>query len=528
MDTPEARASDEFSGHVFQDMSTGALIDDRYRIIEVVGAGGMSAVYLAEHTLDRRKLAIKVLHAEPSARASIVRRFRVEACKAGSLGHPHIVEVFDAGALADGRLFLVMEYLEGHDLARELEEVLVFEAERACVLMRQVALALAAAHGVGIIHRALKPSSVMLARQPSGEVVKLLDFGLAAKVALHAGAAEDPSEAGAHSSEADYMAPEQATSVAPNPALDVYAVGVMLYEMLTGSLPFTARHAFELLNVKLLHPAPSIDARRPGLSPQLVRLIADCLSIDPAARPGDGAALVTRLDEVLAALRRPPGPPGPDDEAPPTGPPVERVRRSAVPPIALAVGVALLAGGAFVWTRPDTAIEAEPAARGTSPPTPAPTPVDAPQAIVPPDPRASPIVPPPGPEPAAKRPESNVKTRARRPLLEPDVAAPEAPAPPAPEPSPDPGASTDEAHLSARCQRIRSKADEARRTQRWSVLRDQSRRRECWADEAEARKLQTKAAMELGDFSGCVSFGSALRDPEVQQWLKLCRMRTDE
>ncbi|WAS90708.1 serine/threonine-protein kinase [Nannocystis punicea] len=526
MDNPEASASDELLAPVDKDMSPETLLDGRYRILEVVGEGGMGAVYLAEHVELQRTVAIKVLHAEPSSRASIARRFRVEACKAGALGHPHIVQVFDAGELADGRLFVVMAYLEGHNLARELEEVLVFEADRACVLMRQAALGLAAAHRAGIVHRALKPSSVMLASEPNGEVVKLIDFGLAAKVALNAGVVEHASEAGAHRTDADYMAPEQATSVAPNPAIDVYAVGVMLYEMLTGSLPFTARHTFELLNFKLLHPAPSIDARRPGLPARLVQLIADCLSIDPAARPASGEALAARLDEVLADLRHPQAPlPFVASAAPiepPTEPPVSVPAPSGRRWIAVAVGVLLVAVAAFVWVRPEAALEAEPEGRAPIPTAPVPTPArEVAEVVVPPPTPA--VAPAPAPEPEPRRPDANAKSQARRPAPVGSAAAPPAPAAEA-----EPNAATDAAHLTVRCQRIRSKAEEARRTQRWSVLRDQSRHRECWASDPERRKLQTKAAMELGDFADCIAIGSSLRDPEVQDWLKLCKRRVDE
>ncbi|PCC67730.1 serine/threonine protein kinase [Nannocystis exedens] len=513
MDNFAASAPDEFVPPAPQDMALGTLIDERYQIVAAIGEGSMGAVYLAEHVEVGQKVAIKVLNPEPSARASIARRFRAEACKAGSLGHPHIVEVFDAGALPDGRLFVVMEHLAGRNLAHELEEVLVFDAERACVLMRQVALALAAAHGAGIVHRALKPSSVMVAAQPGGEVVKLLDFGLAAKIALNAESGEHPSEAGAHSSPADYMAPEQATSVAPTPAIDVYAVGVMLYELLSGSLPFTARHAFELLNIKLLHPAPSIDARRPGLPPRLVRLIADCLSIDPAARPADGAALVPRFDAVLADLRR--QTPLQAEDVAATIEPVRRRRRAW--PVALAVGVVLAAGVAFVaWPRGATEPELAASAPVSPPPAPSPAQAEPPPVVVPPAEPAPVVAPPLPPEPAPRKSEAIGKPAARRPAQEPELAAPAA------------AVSTDEAHLTPRCQRIRTKASEARRAQRWSVLRDQSRHRECWASEAEARKLQTKAAMELADFAGCVAFGAELRDPEVQQWLKLCKLRAEE
>jgi serine/threonine protein kinase len=509
---PELAALEELAIKLEDDFEPGTIIADRYRVLGVIGKGGMGTVYLAEHLEVGRKVAIKVLLAEWSAHQSIARRFRVEARTAGSLGHPNIVQVFDAGALPDGRLFLAMENLEGRDLARELDSVRTLEARRACVLMRQVAMALGAGHRAGIVHRDVKPSNVMLVPQPDGEVAKVLDFGIAANAALNAASTDRLTDPGSLMGTPEYMAPEQATNTPPTPAFDVYAVGVMLYELLTGALPFTAMHTFELLTLKLNRAAPSIDKKRPELPPLLVDLVADCLAIDPAKRPADGDALVVRFDEVLADMRRSSSQLGHAIVA--TRPiktmiSVPRPRQSLarrwlIPAVA---GLAAAAGAVLAISLREPPLEAEPAevVPEVEPPAetpkpeplpvvePAPPPIE-PQKIEPTEPL--PAVIPPDPAPTGKTPKTTHKS-----------------------------VKTGDEYLTPRCQRVRQTAEEARRTQRWSVLRDNSKQRECWASEIEARRLLTKAAMELGDFSACISAGKGLKDPEVQGWLKVCQKR---
>ncbi|HEY8375018.1 MAG TPA: serine/threonine-protein kinase, partial [Nannocystis sp.] len=192
------------------DISPGTILVDRYRVLQVLGRGGMGHVYLGEHLEIGRKVAIKVLLSRWSETESIVRRFKAEARTASSIGHPNIVQVFDAGSLPDGRLFLVMEYLPGRDLEVEMIEVGRFEVERACHLMRQIALALGAGHRAGIIHRDLKPGNVMLVEQGGEEVVKVLDFGIAANAGLVLKSGERLTDPGSLMGTPEYMAPEQA------------------------------------------------------------------------------------------------------------------------------------------------------------------------------------------------------------------------------------------------------------------------------------------------------------------------------
>ncbi|PCC69911.1 serine/threonine protein kinase [Nannocystis exedens] len=526
------------------DFPPGTILVGRYQVLQVLGRGGMGSVYLAEHVEVGRKVAIKVLLSQWSQTDSIVRRFRAEARTASTIGHPNIVQVFDAGALPDRRLFLVMEHLAGRDLEAELiENTTVEPPRRACSIMRQIALALGAGHRAGIVHRDLKPSNIMLVPQPDGEAVKVLDFGIAANTGLIVAGAERITSPGSLMGTPEYMAPEQATNMPARPTFDVYAMGVMLFEMLTGDIPFSASNAFELLAFKLNRPAPSVETRRPGLPPALVQLIADCLATDSADRPPDGDAVAARLDAVLQDMRRetlslnhksgPTSPgAGPDAQLPPVerlvppsasasmraakptpGTTLAPLRREAPRARTATVALALLTVlglGTAVWllrAGPEDPPPAELAA--VVPPAPpaveaAPVPKDisAPPPATPP-PADPPVVEPPPTEPAPPLPEGatarpTAKTGAR------------------------PGS---DAHMSPRCQRVRTSAEEARRTQRWAILRDYSRQRECWASAAEARKLETKALMELGDFTGCMSVGKGLKDQEAQGWLKLCQKR---
>ncbi|MCY1056019.1 serine/threonine-protein kinase [Nannocystis sp. SCPEA4] len=520
------------------DFPPGTVLVERYKVIKVLGRGGMGSVYLAEHIEVGRKVAIKVLLSQWSKTDSIVRRFRAEARTASAIGHPNIVQVFDAGMLPDRRLFLVMEHLAGRDLEAELIENVALEPRRSCVIMRQIALALGAGHRAGVVHRDLKPSNIMLVPQSDGEAVKVLDFGIAANGGLIVSGAERITSPGSLMGTPEYMAPEQATNMPARPTFDVYAMGVMLFEMLSGDIPFSASNAFELLAFKLNRPAPSIETRRPGLPPTLVKLIADCLATDAAERPSDGDTVAARLDQVLQEMRRSstslgleqttPGEPEPADtlgaatafaavEA--SLPPFKSTPGTTLPPVhgpaprqllaLLLLGLLAVGGLALtVWLL-------------RSPPPEPPPPELA--AVVPPAP--TPVEPPPVPKDTSPPPTPT-----------PVEPAPLEPAPLEPAPTPAEGVGArptakngarpgGDAHLTQRCQRVRTSAETARRSQRWAILRDYSRQRECWASAAEARKLETKALMELGDFTGCMSVGKGLKDQEAQGWLKLCQKR---
>ncbi len=513
-----------------QDFPPGEVISERYRILGIVGEGGMGKVYLAEHVEVGRKVALKVLRSEWSMRPSIMKRFRAEARTAGSIGHPNIVQVFDAGTLPDGRLFLVMEHLAGRDLADELYAVQVFDPRRACNIVRHVALALGAGHRAGIIHRDVKPSNVMLVSQPEGEVAKVLDFGIAANPggAVRGERLTDP---GALLGTPEYMAPEQATGDDPTPQFDVYACGVILYEMLSGDLPLSATHGFDLLSLKVHQPSPPLASRVQNLPLALTDLVDECLEIDPDTRPPDGDALAARLDAVLAdmapgttqAVRATPQPaaaiPGTLGPLPAAPPP------SRLPTLGIVIaGVAVLGTIALaLGTRPAVPIEdtidplavaPEPAQKIEPPrPTPPRPEPPRPELVVPPFPEID-----PGGTTAAEAPGGSTGPSG---LSEKTSGGPtpgKADATPRPKPPSDD-------HLSVRCERLRTTAEEARRAQRWAQLRDASRQRECWASAQEARKLHTKALMELGDFAGCLSSGKGLKDQEVQTWLKLCEKR---
>ena len=227
-----------------------------------------------------------------------------------------------------------------------------------------------------------------------------------------------------------------------------------------------------------------------------------------------GAALVTALAEVLAGKRDPLVMSAGDATMPIEAAPRRR-RLATLWPVALTVGVVLAAGGVFVYASPDP----PGGAAEILPPGPEP-----PRELHP-----RPITIPPGSPTPAIAPPPNQPEAKPEPSAEPDASsAPKQPRPPVPRAAPEPAPPASEEHRTARCERVRSRADEARHAQRWSQLRDQSRHRECWASDAEARKLQTKAAMELGDFSGCISLGAGMKDPEVKAWLRLCKMRVDE
>jgi serine/threonine-protein kinase len=262
-----------------EDLS-GQVVDGRYRVIRLLGEGGMGAVYEAEHMEIGRRVAIKIMHAAYSSHPETMARFRQEARAATQIGHPNIVEVTDSGATAAGRLFFVMELLSGVDLAQVMAETRIVPARRALRVTLQICKALHAAHEEGIVHRDLKPENVFLIeREGKGDFVKILDFGIAKKVGLERrGDSQRLTHPGMAMGTPEYMAPEQAAGEDIDRRIDVYATGAMLYEMLTGHLPHEGENLMQVLSRKASQPVTLPSRYRPtmpkGLEVVILRAIA--------------------------------------------------------------------------------------------------------------------------------------------------------------------------------------------------------------------------------------------------------------
>ncbi|MCA9707636.1 MAG: serine/threonine protein kinase, partial [Myxococcales bacterium] len=277
-------------------LEPGVVLADRYRIGRRLGRGGMGTVYLAEHVRVGRAVAVKVLGSDWLGHAEIARRFREEARAASAVGHPNIIEVFDAGELPDGRPYLVMEYLEGADLFTVVERRGALPLDEGCRIMVAVARAIGAAHARGVIHRDLKSENVMVVERAGSRAVKVLDFGIAA---LRNVEGRPSTEVGRVMGTPAYMAPEQAAGARVEAAVDVYALGVLLHEVLTGVLPFASLGPEGMLLAKVSSPAPSVASVRGDLPAELVMLVDQCLAREPHQRPASADAVAERLEGWL-------------------------------------------------------------------------------------------------------------------------------------------------------------------------------------------------------------------------------------
>ncbi|MFW6051097.1 MAG: serine/threonine-protein kinase [Myxococcota bacterium] len=232
-----------------EDPLLGRVIDGRYQVRARIGEGGMGIVYMAEHTVLGKKLALKVLRGDMARDADVVQRFIQEARTASSIGHPNIVDISDFGRLPDGAVYFAMEHLDGDPLARFIARGGSVPMHEAISIIEQIASALGAAHARGVVHRDMKPDNVFVLRRGGGPVVKVLDFGIA-KVG---GAGAKLTRTGVVFGTPHYMSPEQAAGQAVDGRTDVYALGVIMYEMFTGKVPFDAdtymgilsKHMFE-------------------------------------------------------------------------------------------------------------------------------------------------------------------------------------------------------------------------------------------------------------------------------------------
>ncbi|MFF4745581.1 MULTISPECIES: Stk1 family PASTA domain-containing Ser/Thr kinase [unclassified Streptomyces] len=364
-----------------QDPLVGQVLDGRYRVDARIAVGGMATVYRAVDTRLDRVLALKVMHPALAADASFVERFIREAKSVARLSHPNVVGVYDQGA-EGAYVYLAMEYVAGCTLRDVLRERGALRPRAALDILEPVLAALGAAHRAGFVHRDMKPENVLIGDDGR---VKVADFGLVRAVG------SVTSTTGSLLGTVSYLAPEQIESGTADTRADVYACGVVLYEMLTGGKPHSGDTPAQVLYRHLNEDVPPPSAAVPGLAPELDGLVAAATARDPESRPDDAVALLGRTREARAGLgddqldavppqARTPGAEssaGPEDrtsviarplptaggavdrtsrlEMPPTGPPPSRPggRRLPAPRrgvLAAVVAVLLvLGGGAGVW-----------------------------------------------------------------------------------------------------------------------------------------------------------------------------------
>ncbi|KYF77983.1 protein kinase [Sorangium cellulosum] len=287
----------------------GSLISERYRVHELIGQGGMGAVYRGEQVHLRKQVAIKVL--QPSARnlPQIVARFEREAIAGAHIQHPNVVSAHDFGQLADRSHFLVLEYVEGTPLQDVIASA-PLPARRALHIARQIASALEAVHAKGIVHRDVKPQNILLGAH---DQVKLIDFGLAkVNVELLSTESREATRKGQDLTAADqvlgtlsYLAPEAVRGMdAVDARADLYALGIILYEMLSGRGPFDASDGQSSFRQRLLEEAPPLRQRAPGagIRPDVEAIVMRLVQRDPIQRYPAAANVIAAIDGAIAAI----------------------------------------------------------------------------------------------------------------------------------------------------------------------------------------------------------------------------------
>jgi serine/threonine-protein kinase len=273
------------------DTNIGRVLEEKYELTRVLGKGGMGAVYEARHLLIGRKLAVKLLHAEYAQDEPTVQRFRREAQTATAIGHEHIVDITDMGVTDTDELFIVMEFLEGLDLATILKKEGRLSCKRACHIMIQILSALEAAHAKGIVHRDLKPANVFITKHGAAEdYVKLVDFGISKVRQQGDGKLSSLTRTGELLGTPLFMSPEQARGeVDITTKSDIFSCGVILYRMITGALPFEEK-AITLLLIKIMQEDPvSPKDIRPDTPPLLAQAIKRAMAKNPEERFEDAA-----------------------------------------------------------------------------------------------------------------------------------------------------------------------------------------------------------------------------------------------
>ncbi|MBD0354653.1 MAG: Stk1 family PASTA domain-containing Ser/Thr kinase [Rubrobacteraceae bacterium] len=343
------------------------VLGDRYTLLEVLGDGGMARVYLARDNVLDREVALKVLRDQYGYDEALVERFRREARNAASLNHPNIVQVYDQGRDDDGTYYIAMEYVPGDTLKDLMAKEGSLAPKEAAGIASRVAVALEVAHGRGIVHRDIKPQNVLLSA--SGEP-KVADFGIA-----RAASSKTMTETNLILGTAAYMSPEQVKGEPVGPASDLYSLGVVLYEMLTGRRPYEAEDPIATAMKHINAPAPHPREANPAVPEDVDALVVRLLAKAPEDRyasaaelaedlrrvrdglPPPAAGLVdrttARLPQDTGETRTPPTAVAPGRGSRPPASPGAR-RRALSPLLALLLGVALLGGLAWALTRSPT------------------------------------------------------------------------------------------------------------------------------------------------------------------------------
>ena len=331
----------------------GQVLADRYHIMKKLGEGGMGQVYLAEHVKMGRRSAIKVMNPSMVHDPEAVARFNREAANASRISDSHVCAIYDFGETADGLIYLAMEFVEGEPLTELLTREGALSVARAADICIQVAAALQAAHDLGIVHRDLKPDNIMLTRSRDGaDAVKVVDFGLA-KVVGGEGGGQKVTRTGLVVGTPEFLSPEQLSGDKLDGRSDVYSLGLVLFNMLTGTLPFPADSVQEAMIKRLTDEPAELIEVRPDLHfpPGLQQTLDTALARSPVDRYQSAAKFAHDLASIVGPSRGDAGAALPstladDDKTEPIEP--VRTRKRSRVPIVVGVIVALGAAGAVV------------------------------------------------------------------------------------------------------------------------------------------------------------------------------------
>ncbi len=396
----------------------GEVLDERYRIEAELGSGAMGVVYRARHVKIGRAVAVKVLHPHLVNTPTMIERFEREANVAAKLRHQNLVGLLDVGTLADGRRTMILEFANGPSLADVIGSTPIPPA-RAIFLLRQLCDGLDAAHRVGLIHRDMKPDNIVIETAVDGtDVPRIIDFGIAL---LRDGVGDAPrlTEMGMVLGTPAYMAPEQATGSPLDARCDLFALGVIAYEMLAGQVPFEGTN-LEVVYATVSRAPPPIATRSPGVvvDPRLEAIVMRLMAKRPADRFPDARAVRDAIDAIAqpTPVAAPPTEPArvavaaiATDALPTTGRHRNRIA------IVVALVIAAIAITAVVTTRADKVTAVAVAVAIDAPPTPSP--------VAPPAPT------PPAPTPPAPTPPAPTTLLPRPPIAVPVTAIPARPRP---------------------------------------------------------------------------------------------------